>query len=160
MSRFSRQISLAAVALAVVASTLAHTSPASAKVFTLPIDVVNRDGGGWEYVFDAPALGNQDAVLHNQTGAPHHIVFLRLSAHGVSELNGAVDPLARLEQAADEQDDAFVDKFTGYVFAWPGEADSRLIRLNKPGTYAYFCFIGEGAGVHYKHGLIGTVEIS
>lgn len=97
--------------------------------------------------------GKYELNFTNNGEIPHEFAVLKL-ADGFENIT-----IEDLKLAADEQNDAIVDRWAGGAFALPGESDIGKLKLKEQGVYAYFCFIGSPENPHYASGMIGKFTV-
>jgi len=140
-----------ALAAMVATAALGGTGVAGAEKAS-PLDVEGFDFG-FSGVPSTMEEGRYKLSLENTGAEPHVIVFLRLNEPGAALSD------EQLLAAADAEDDSVIAEFGGDVFAKPGATKTRKAEFS-PGSWAYFCFVGNENGPHYRQGMWGRTTVT
>jgi plastocyanin len=148
-----RRIALGAVALTALVGGLSACGKDSKPVAL----TVKATSSGGKFAFDMPKQIDGGVValtLDNADTQPHELGLIRVKP-GTSQSDVA-------DQVLGSGDGAPIPDFAidagGVGFAAPSRKVTATQDLT-PGTYVYFCTFGDGAAVHYKNGMLGTVTV-
>jgi plastocyanin len=149
-----QRIAYGAVALTAMIGLLSACGDSGNPV-ALTVKATSSNG---QFAFDMPKQidgGTVALTFQNADTQPHELGMVRVKA-GTSEAD-VTDKLLGSADGAPVPD--FVLGGGGVGFAAPSRKVTATQKL-EPGTYVYFCTFGDGAAVHYKHGMLGTVTVN
>jgi hypothetical protein len=162
-----RRLAVGAVALAALLGSLsacgddsddtaANTDDTAAQATPVDLTVTATSDNG-TFAFDLPKTisgGMVNLTLDNQDNQPHEIALLKVDEGTTPEqVEGWLD-----QEGAPIPD--FVEtKLAGVGNAAPGQKATSSQEI-EPGSYVYFCTFGDGDEVHYKNGMLGSVEVT
>ncbi len=109
-----------------------------------------------KYAFDLPATIDGGVValtLDNVGTVPHEIAMVQVK-EGTTPEQVTEDLLGNEGGPIPD----YVLSVAGVGFAAPGKKATATQKI-PAGSYVYFCTFGEGEGVHYKNGMLGSVTV-
>jgi plastocyanin len=111
-----------------------------------------------KYAFDLPSTiagGVVKLTVENTAQAAHDLQLVRVK-DGTAQ-GTVVDGLLDAPDGAPLPD--FLLGASGAGRITPGQTTTITEEFD-PGTYVYFCTLGDGDGLHYKNGMLGTVIVT
>ena len=154
-----RRVSTRALAVLAAGLLLALGLQACSSDDNKPVSltVTASDQSADQFRFDLPATTDGGVVkidLKNTSQQPHELQLVHVK-DGTSP-----DQLVKdvLDSEGAPIPDYFLGTAGGVGATAPGATTTVTQKLD-PGTYIYFCSIGDGDAVHYKHGMLGSIQI-
>lgn len=150
----TRTVAIGATAMLLALGLQACSSDSDKPV---SVSVTASEPSANQFKFDMPATidgGTVKLTLKNTGAQPHELAVVRVKdgttpeqfQKDVLETDGAPIP------------DYVLGPAGGDGITAPGVTTTVTQKLDA-GTYIYFCSLGDGDAAHYKHGMLGSVQI-